>query len=577
MIRLRSVLVEFEDDPFEIRLDNNYTLLAEEHAEQVNRHKVLVSKLESLRATPGVEVSEEYEEQLFSSLDEKNAQIYCKLARELRATYPLFTFQWEDVCIAALSDERFTGKANIEDRIREMDPNSSYPKEGIAYSELIARKVHVTSRDMAIKLRDYNVPLLSADSLNMRGSLIISEVSAPETAVRSVSVPIGAGRRVTIKKGMTPFKVYHELEVDAKILDLCWGPCYEPVLQELALTADRLTTNSADPSSPLAWFDKARLMRHGNAVLCADRLAIMVLASANPRKATDYLEVEMNNFSLTWSAGVHTVRGDTTYRIFTPTKFNRCPLFFMPSLEIELALKWQCDGDENNHHRVLPCAPEHARPGHDSFAGFRSTGLSVTTSISVREAESSRVFPGILFYASTLKWLAKLMVKVPGITHPVRRGALFNPVPPPQKPGFGEHIKEVRMTISLPRTSVTYFNSYERGEGFRLDVESFNLSAVYLHRAVAPAPALLRGADLVMQRRLQWDIEKILAETGPGSVVVIRNSHSHDGVFCCVVWCVQVMISTHFCFLRLHRVVFAQTQLPHHGPQVDGVEEARVE
>lgn len=43
-----------------------------------------------------------------------------------------------------------------------------------------------------------------------------------------------------------------------------WGPCWDPAWTLISQSVDLLTKPSADPSPPLPWWDKSRLLLHGD-------------------------------------------------------------------------------------------------------------------------------------------------------------------------------------------------------------------------------------------------------------------------------------------------------------------------
>ena len=72
---LRQVEVEFQDDPFEVCLRDNFELLEDEHFESVKRFECLQNKIVDLKKTHPMLQNSTIEE-LFSNLKKKNADIY---------------------------------------------------------------------------------------------------------------------------------------------------------------------------------------------------------------------------------------------------------------------------------------------------------------------------------------------------------------------------------------------------------------------------------------------------------------------------------------------------------------------
>ena len=152
-----------------------------------------------------------------------------------------------------------------------------------------------------------------------------------------------------------------------------------------------------------------------------------------------------------------------------------------------LSAPWPPTGDHANHHAVVPASEESARPGHDTFAAFRSSQLQLECTLRVATAQGDACM-GVLLYSNTLRWLQQLQDSFGAASVPVRRGMLFGrggallPAsrwaaagnvseseqrlrrykPPPRKPSLGEHMREMRLQIVAPAVHVTFFNQYDR-------------------------------------------------------------------------------------------------------------------
>lgn len=61
-------------------------------------------------------------------------------------------------------------------------------------------------------------------------------------------------------------KLSHCPSIQAEIFQytVVWGPCWDPAWTLISQSVDLLTKPSADPSPPLPWWDKSRLLFHGD-------------------------------------------------------------------------------------------------------------------------------------------------------------------------------------------------------------------------------------------------------------------------------------------------------------------------
>lgn len=85
---------------------------------------------------------------------------------------------------------------------------------------------------------------------------------------------------------------------------------------------------------------------------------------------------------------------------------------------LSIDLEWLTPGDCNDHHSVMPCAPdklpEYSMEEHDSFRAFRSQNFNMSWSFETQPCEDGDA-PCCNFYASTLRWMDKMKVYTPSL------------------------------------------------------------------------------------------------------------------------------------------------------------------
>lgn len=51
-------------------------------------------------------------------------------------------------------------------------------------------------------------------------------------------------------------------------------------------------------------------------------------------------------------------KGNLEVYVRTASKYDDCRMLYLPNLKLTIKLKWLCLGDTNDHHSVMPCAPD---------------------------------------------------------------------------------------------------------------------------------------------------------------------------------------------------------------------------
>lgn len=240
LINIKEFLFEMSDDPFEVRLRDNYELLEDEYKESLKRQKMLDARVTEL-CKQHLHLPAGKVEELYASLNKKNAEIYVQRSKQMYRAVPMRTrlFAWcmSDVKIIALADISIHGRENVVKVMKEMDPESPWPEEGLDFTILWCRSVSMSCNDWKFQLRDFPQPLLDIAHLHLFGRLVGAEQDPPRRAKRSVSIDLGEPwGEIFIDRGMTPLKFYNDFNCEIQHFSYAFGPCWEPVIAQCNLS-----------------------------------------------------------------------------------------------------------------------------------------------------------------------------------------------------------------------------------------------------------------------------------------------------------------------------------------------------
>uniref|UniRef100_A0A182NM85 Fmp27_GFWDK domain-containing protein n=1 Tax=Anopheles dirus TaxID=7168 RepID=A0A182NM85_9DIPT len=476
IIQIKEFLLEMSDDPFEVKLRDNYVLLLDEYHESVKRKELFDQKIaqlcsERLMLPPGTL------EELNANLIKKNSEIYIQRSKKISESSPprtrLIAWIMTDLEIMAMADPSLHGAENAVRMLRLLDPESPWPDEGIEFVTMWVRAVNIGCSEWKFMLRDYPQPMFHVKTMHLFGTLAGAEMAPPRRAKRDVEIELGEPFGThTVQRSMTSMKFYHDFNWELDYLAYAFGPCWEPVMAQCNLMMEKISAPSRDPSPPLPFWDKMRLLMHGQLSIIAKQFTILLHASLDPYNTTEEMELTWNNCGIMYSNARLMFKGDLNIYVRTASRYDDCRLLHLPNLKLTFKLNWVCLANPNDHHAVVPCAPDKlpeysSNQVHDSFRAFRSQHLNIWLSFEIKQNVSDYDIPNLVLYGSTLRWFESLKLILSGVTRPTRRGPVFNNVRP-RKKQLSRHYRKANLQMSLHRFQIFYWMSHALNRGFQL-------------------------------------------------------------------------------------------------------------
>ncbi|CAG9863492.1 unnamed protein product [Phyllotreta striolata] len=477
LIKVKEFLFEMSDDPFEVKLRDNFELLEDEYNESLKRQKMLKDKIADLLKThlhmPAGRV-----EELYVSLKKKNAEIYIQRSKLMYKAAPprtrLFAWNITNVEILVMADPTIHGADNAIRTMREIDHETPWPEEQMEFSTLWCRVVSFRCADWNFLLRDFPQPLMNVKKLYVCGQLVGAEQVAPKRAVRTVVIQLGEPfEPYVIERGMLPLKYYHDFNCEIESFSYAFGPCWEPVIAQCNLNFNQISAPSRDPSPPLTFWDRMRLLLHGRLTMVVQQLTVLLHGSLDPYNTTEEMALTWEKVVMDWTNAKFVYKGDLNVYVRTASKYDDVQLLKLPNLKLILGIQWQCLGNPNDHHSVVQCAPDKvpeysSNQVHDSFRAFRSQNVNLSIVLETRPVPNEpNSCPILLLYGSTLRWIESLKLILSGVTRPTKRGRIFNNLRP-RKTQLSRHYKKIHLLMHLHKFQVCYWMSFSMQRGCEL-------------------------------------------------------------------------------------------------------------
>uniref|UniRef100_A0A1X7V154 FMP27/BLTP2/Hobbit GFWDK motif-containing RBG unit domain-containing protein n=1 Tax=Amphimedon queenslandica TaxID=400682 RepID=A0A1X7V154_AMPQE len=487
LVEVEKVTFIVEDDWFEVKMRANYVLMLDEYQQRVGRIETLNEKLRRIQDTQGPlsQVSGKRLKNLFDSLEEKNDNVYCQRAREMYTTEQpleshLLSVSLHQTRLYLMFDPSLLGREALVKQIRDIDPISPLP-EDYQFSTLWGLQLSLINEHTEVQLRDYSWKLLELDTVGVSGKLVFAEQEATDDECVSLEIPVGSpwqhGHSVS---KLTPLKYYHDIIITVDTIEASWGPSFDPSFAQLNYCFNYITKPSRDPSKPLPWWDKLRLLLHGRAKLITSQLLFNVLASLDPYNTSEFMELRLldieavllDNVSLSINGGLHGY-------VHTASRYDECQFFTIPSVSLDLQFLFKVRGESPHlHHSVVRCASNRiSDENHDSYLNFRSQSIDLKLSLVVNKKEESQ--PEVLLYASTLRWLQSCVDIIRGyVSRPIKKGTVHSNMRP-KKIRFTRHLNLVDLVVTLPPTLINYWSSVRKQEGLEFTVNGLSLKMQY--------------------------------------------------------------------------------------------------
>ncbi|KND00922.1 uncharacterized protein SPPG_04022 [Spizellomyces punctatus DAOM BR117] len=530
MITVVRIVVKLMDDPFESALSRNYLLGSEEQEGRLARDKAFQKKAAALRAMDDgryhynpitgktIEV-----ENAWWMLQEFNSRAWLDRIRNSHAHPdawfpPLMTAVFTDLSVRLSAPS--LPASTVEESLHKMDPNT--PARAL-YDDLIPRDVTINLGEMSLRIRDYPLPIVhipksATSSWKTEGLLIIAEQASGTESKRTVYIPLDpiAEEPLRIGRTVNPTKLYTSFNTTittSSTIQLCWGAATEPGIADVMGVFDTFTKPNVDPSAPIGWWDKLRLILHGHNVINitgGGDIRCRILGSTSPyfdrrkhwgtegvdicledgvcvdingsEQAGEDITIECGELAFSLPTARHEIASSSGIDCGQADVIARMTGGARIALGFDFLPQQKLKGRKEAlvrkvHTDLVLRAPEFCRSEHpyeiwDSFKGFRTQSIHVTLKI-----ESPRPFySGLAEPMNCLNLSVHTLERFFMVTQvyqsvltslPIRRGKIFQEGtgPAPSKQKLGRVISTLQLVTTMYPLLLGFVAEVEEGNG----------------------------------------------------------------------------------------------------------------
>ncbi len=318
--------------------------------------------------------------------------------------------------------------------------------------------VRFECKSATILLRDYPQALVDCKLILFWGKCALAEETPVDRAIRVQMIDQGSPYYddFAVHRSLLSYKFYHDMALDMDFASFAHGPCWEPTLSHFSIAVSYVTGRpmDRDPSPPLSWWDKLRLLLHGRLLCSVKTLKLQMHTTLDPYNTTEEAELTFADANFDWTNGQFKILAEElNLFVRTESKYDDCRILRIPNVVLTVKLDWICFGNPMDHHNVMPCAkekvPEYSHNiQHDSYRAFRSQNVNVNLSIVTRRSKYINDRPRLEMFSSTIRWMESLKWLFYGASRPIRRGSVFNNHQP-QKQSFFRHFKTFQVSLGL--------------------------------------------------------------------------------------------------------------------------------
>ncbi|KAJ3126644.1 hypothetical protein HK098_007321 [Nowakowskiella sp. JEL0407] len=567
-LKVETFSLKMEESPFEISLNRSLMWGLEEQRNRIARDKAFQKRAKELRMKRSKSLKDEgvfdLDETTLNELEaiwwtfqEFNSTCWLNFIKKRCGGNLCYCGEDPPICLTNISHLEIVVEApdlladTVEKSLNVLDPQTA---PDIIYDQLIPRKVTLQFTEAIMRLKDYKSPFFhiksnesgSSPTWKTEGLLVLAEKLAGHESQREILIPLqkdGTSWLPTIKvtRTINPPKIYSLTETqicDGVHAKFNWGVALEGAVGDMVRVIETFTLNSVDPSAPIGWWDKMRLMVHGHNTITVGEMGEIrmgILGSMSPHFDGKFFTSGSEGVEVVLASGVKFDLGENvaiecgSMYLVVPgiEKKERDLVRFSGGVRIDIGFQFDVQGKRISHADVNLKTPMFAVVDDrlvDSYEGFRSSSIHLDIKIhspgSNFSFSTSSPMNYLIITPDSLERLRKLfaLIQSPLTALVTRRGKLF--LPPPPLTSMSSLASFRSSSVSITGSTIRKPKLSRMIGSIRLRVAMYPLVLGFVHELDALLTENKQAALGVRLRAEQMDVDLLLKQRSVQDMMV---------------------------------------------------------
>lgn len=324
------------------------------------------------------------------------------------------------------------GRPGMVEQIRKLDCIPSETE--IPYSRILGKRVKISTALLAIQLRNYTLPILSAAGGRCNGQIIFARQATCFPRQVPQELYVGRWWKLTMlrsESGTTPpFKMFSELPIEFEKAEVAYGVGFEPSLADVSyaftvalrkanlsvhdlgkdlehVKTSNMGSQPVKKERSLPWWDDMRYYVHGRNSIVSTHFKWVFLATTNPYEDRDMMKIEAGSMNIQQQEGslsfiakdfnqsisslesVMAYQGPKQY----PTKQGQ-GCIQSPFFQLDITMDWDCETGNPLFH-YLHALPHELVTREKVYDPFRSTSLVLRWNFRLWSATTTENYTGL--------------------------------------------------------------------------------------------------------------------------------------------------------------------------------------